>query len=236
MKKRCKFKDDFKIRDLGFLNELGCEIVEFFPKNDSICGKLYVTGSYRSSKNDLDKLISEDIPFTISIDNKIDMINDIDCDSFNYSVIEGYGISFDFDINVDYEEELESLEEDIKEEELTKEQETLPITSNNNEEERESNIEEQPKDDFEEIKDNITNEVDKELLSKLEVVCDNIPSDEKINILPNDYSERIVVYYNSDKDIDRISKDYNVSFDQIYKDNKHNDIDKHHRLIVNKRK
>ena len=57
------FKQLIKIKDLAYLNDLGCEVIEYYPNKQYLNGRVYVTGAYHSSKNNEVKLISEDLEF-----------------------------------------------------------------------------------------------------------------------------------------------------------------------------
>jgi hypothetical protein len=52
------FKQLIKIKDLAYLNDLGCEVIEYYPNKQYLNGRVYVTGAYHSSKNNEVKLIS----------------------------------------------------------------------------------------------------------------------------------------------------------------------------------
>ena len=52
------FKQLIKIKDLAYLNDLGCEVIEYYPNKQYLNGRVYVTGAYHSSENNEVKLIS----------------------------------------------------------------------------------------------------------------------------------------------------------------------------------
>lgn len=107
------FKEIIKIKDIAYLNELGAEIVEYCPKENSLLGKLYLTGAYHSSKTDEVKLIAEDINFTITLDNSDFYINDIECINFEYQVLEGVGLEFKYEIELDVDASEEFDEREV---------------------------------------------------------------------------------------------------------------------------
>ena len=107
-----------------------------------------------SSKNNEVKLISEDLEFMFDLDNEDFYIEDIECISFDYSVLETEGINLTYEIKLEV-----SIEEDIdlREEESLNFEETL-----------------------ETIKEEIENVVDEKLSDKLDVIDDNLPQNEEI--------------------------------------------------------
>ncbi len=237
MKLKKNYKENIKIKDLAYLNELGAEIVEFYPKNDQLLGKLYVTGNYHSTKADIDKLISEDIPFAIVFENSDFLVEDIDCTKFEYNLIEGLGIEINYEISIEYSEE-DTLDEDftlndnILNEE-TDDDERLNIDQVN--EQVNEVVEEELNDVVENeiIKEEITNNVDQKLLSKLESVDDNLPQNEEIiRNLGEKQSTIKVVYYQNDRDLNNIASENNCSLDNLFKTNKQNNISTYKRVII----
>ncbi len=244
------YKENIKIKDLAYLNELGAEIVEFYPKNDQLIGKLYVTGNYHSTKSDIDKLISQDIPFTIVFDNSDFLVEDIDCTSFDYNLVEGLGVEINYEITVDYTEE-ERIEVDNIDDDINQKQD-----DNQRFEEENSNIiekeivskeadDEIPKvinedetvkeviTDSELIKEEITNSVDQKLSSKLESSTDNLPQNEEvIRNLIDEKSIIKVIYYQNDRDLNQIAIDNKCSLDNLFRTNKQNDFSTHKRVII----
>ena len=201
------FKEIIKIKDIAYLNELGAEIVEYCPKENSLLGKLYLTGAYHSSKTDEVKLIAEDINFTILLDSSEFYINDIECINFEYQVLEGVGLEFKFEIelNIDIEEELD-------ERELIQTLEQVELES---------------------IKEEITNEVDEKLSSKLTLVEDNYPQEQVILRSINDKTNKLkVVYYEEDKELNNIAKTNNISIEHLLKENKTNNFSQYKRVII----
>lgn len=231
------YKEKIKIKDLAYLNELGAEIVEFYPKNDLLEGKLYVTGNYRSSKNDVDKLISHDIPFTIVFDSDDFLIEDIECISFNYNLIEGAGVEIEYEIAVTYStsddsNHNEEILEEVKEENVTLEQVERKIEIDNNLISDDSIADDVIYDDNEQIKEEITKSVEQMLESKLELV-NNLPQEEIVTRSFKEEKSNIkIVYYQNEKELDQIAKNNHCSIDSLYKQNKKNNINTFKRVII----
>lgn len=201
------FKEIIKIKDIAYLNELGAEVVEYYPKDNSLIGKLYLTGAYHSSKTDEVKLIAEDINFTILLDSKDFYINDIECINFNYQILEQVGLDFSYEIelDVDVDESVESTD----------------------------SIREQEVDSLEDEKEIISKIVDEKLSSKLTIVDDNLPTDERILSSIEDVQSKIkVVYYDDEKELNHIAKLNNISLDNLFKDNKLTNFSVHKRVII----
>lgn len=258
MKKQTRLNEEFKIRDIAYLNELSCEIVEYYPKNDEVCGKIYVTGSYRSSRNDLDKILSLDVPFKILLESNNMNILDVDCNDFEYSLVEGVGLKTDFVVNITYEEDTNDsvLVEDKKEDGITKLSDSVLLDKVINKDtlqevndlddnrmklevpsetslDTSGDIEDNLQDESEVIKTKISDIVDEKLSQKLDLVTDNLPTeDEVVRSIKDDTSSINVYYYSDMKDLDMISKESKVSVESIYKQNKQNDIDKFLRVVV----
>ena len=116
------FKQLIKIKDLAYLNDLGCEVIEYYPNKQYLNGRVYVTGAYHSSKNNEVKLISEDLEFMFDLEKEDFYIDDIECISFDYNVLETEGIEFSYEIKLD----VNIIEEfDLREEESLNFEETL---------------------------------------------------------------------------------------------------------------
>ena len=100
------FNETIEIKDLGYLNELNAEIIECYPKEGELTGKLYFTGNYHSSKTDEEKLISKDVEFEILFDNNKYELEDIECLNMKYQILEGVGVDVNFDIIINFNEML----------------------------------------------------------------------------------------------------------------------------------
>lgn len=201
------FKEIIKIKDIAYLNELGAEIVEYCPKENSLLGKLYLTGAYHSSKTDEVKLIAEDINFTITLDNSDFYINDIECINFEYQVLEGVGLEFKYEIELDVD-----IEEEFDEREV---------------------IQTEDQDNLEELKEEISNAVDQKLSSKLNLIEDNYPQEQIIlRSIDNKVNKIKIVYYDDEKDLNNIAKVNNISIETLLKENKSNNFNQHKRVII----
>lgn len=201
------FKEIIKIKDIAYLNELGAEIVEYCPKENTLLGKLYLTGAYHSSKTDEVKLIAEDINFTITLDNSDFYINDIECINFEYQVLEGVGLEFKYEIELDVDTSEEFDEREV--------------------------IQTEDQDNFEELKEEISNAVDQKLSSKLNLIEDNYPQEQIIlRSIDNKVNKIKIVYYDDEKDLNNIAKVNNISIETLLKENKSNNFNQHKRVII----
>lgn len=201
------FKQLIKIKDLAYLNDLGCEVIEYYPNKQYLNGRVYVTGAYHSSKNNEVKLISEDLEFMFDLETEDFYIDDIECISFDYNVLETEGIEFSYEIKLD----VNIIEEfDLREEESLNFEETL-----------------------ETIKEEIGNIVDGKLSDKLEVVDDNLPQNEEIfRSLNNDNKIIKIIYFNDEKELSKIAEQNNVSIDYLFKCNKNYNFNENKRVII----
>lgn len=201
------FKQLIKIKDLAYLNDLGCEVIEYYPNKQYLNGRVYVTGAYHSSKNNEVKLISEDLEFMFDLGNEDFYIEDIECISFDYSVLETEGINLTYEIKLEV-----SIEEDID----LREEETL-------------NFEET----LETIKEEIENVVDEKLSDKLDVIDDNIPQNEEIfRSLENENKIIKIIYFNEEKELSKIAEENNISIDYLFKCNKNSNFNENKRVII----
>lgn len=201
------FNETIKIKDLAYLNDLGCEVIEYYPNNNTLNGRVYVTGAYHSSRNDEVKLISEDIEFNFEFDKDDFYVEDIECVSFDYNLLEGVGIEVSFEIKLDL-----SMPESL---------DTRDAIDIDYEEEIES------------IKEEIESVIDEKLSNKLEIVDDNVPQNEGIfRSLKNESNTIKVVYFNEEKELSKIAENNNVSMDYLFKTNKSTDFNNNKRIII----
>ena len=174
-----KFDETIKFKDLAYVNDLGCEVIEYYPSENCIHGKVYVTGAYHSTKTDEVKLISEDLDFEIELDNNEFYIEDIECVSFDYQVLESCGLKVEFEIKleVDVTEDFDIRDETVLE--------NLEIEN-----------------EFEEFKEKVTSKVDQKLLEKLEIIDDNNPQIDGIfRCIKDEINTFKVVYFNDEKEL-----------------------------------
>ena len=216
------FKQIIKIKDLAYINELGCEIVEYYPNNNALVGKVYITGAYHSSKTDEVKLVSEDVDFLFDLENDDFYIEDIECINFDYSVLEGVGLDVTFEVKLDLDIS-EEINSDKREEVETSNQEVLTYDD-----------EESLNNEIELIKKEINKEVDLKLSEKLEIVNDNIPQDVVVfRSIKDENSVIKVIYFNEEKELNEIAKNNNITLESIFKANKKTDFNNKKRIIIN---
>ena len=216
------FKQIIKIKDLAYINELGCEIVEYYPNNNALVGKVYITGAYHSSKTDEVKLVSEDVDFVFDLENDDFYIEDIECINFDYSVLEGVGLDVTFEVKLDLDIS-EEINSDKREEVETSNQEVLTYDD-----------EESLNNEIELIKKEINKEVDLKLSEKLEIVNDNIPQDVVVfRSIKDENSVIKVIYFNEEKELNEIAKNNNITLESIFKANKKTDFNNKKRIIIN---
>ncbi|MBP3504567.1 MAG: hypothetical protein J6K18_05520 [Bacilli bacterium] len=201
------FKQLIKIKDLAYLNDLGCEVIEYYPNKQYLNGRVYVTGAYHSSKNNEVKLISEDLEFMFDLEKEDFYIDDIECISFDYNVLETEGIEFSYEIKLD----VNIIEEfDLREDDSLNFEETL-----------------------ETIKEEIGNIVEEKLSDKLDVVDDNLPQNEEMFRSLNDDNKTIkIIYFNDEKELSKIAEQNNVSIDYLFKCNKNYNFNENKRVII----
>ena len=216
------FKQIIKIKDLAYINELGCEIVEYYPNNNTLVGKVYITGAYHSSKTDEVKLVSEDVDFLFDLENDDFYIEDIECINFDYSVLEGVGLDVTFEVKLDLDIS-EEINSDKRGEVETSNQEVLTYDD-----------EESLNNEIELIKKEINKEVDLKLSEKLEIVNDNIPQDVVVfRSIKDENSVIKVIYFNEEKELNEIAKNNNITLESIFKANKKTDFNNKKRIIIN---
>lgn len=221
------FKEIIKIKDLAYLNDLGCEIIEYYPNNNTLSGRVYVTGAYHSSKTDEVKLISEDVEFLFEFDNDDFYVEDIECIDFNYTVLEGVGIDilFTIKLDVDIQQTVDLLDESCMSETDDNNDDTIDEVRNCNNNSYQ--------EELESIKDEINKKVDQKLSDKLEIVNDNIPQNEVVFRSIKDEESLIkVVYFNEEKELNEIAENNNVSIDYLFKTNKKTDFNNKKRVII----
>ena len=234
------FKNIIKINDLAYINDLGCEIIEYYPNNNTLSGKVYVTGAYHSSKTDEVKLISEDLEFLFELDNNDFYIEDIECINFEYSVLEGVGIDIlceiklilDMQSNLVVDNNNDTDQNVYEKAENLIELETIDEVLEDISEIRE-NHNESYEDSLEMIKDVINKEVDQKLSNKLEIVNDNSPQSEVVFRSIKDENSIIkVVYFNDEKQLNEIAENNNISIESLFRSNKKTDFNNKKRVII----
>lgn len=227
MELRVNFNSFVKIKDAIRINDICGEILDYQLTTDGVSGKLGINGKY--FKDDLEKenTFNDEIPFDIIFTTPEFELIDVDCINLDYDLIDGRGIEVNFDIRVEYNELTNALEVSLGEEEITDLEENLKDDSIR---EVETKIEE---DELEKIKDEVTTSVSEKLQETL-TLKDNLPTKEE-KVLDNFEEKRScikVCYYNNDKELEKVCQKNDISLDQVFKDNKNNDIAKYQRIII----
>jgi len=242
------FKNIIKIKDLAYINDLGCEIIEYYLNNNTLNGRVYVTGAYHSSKTDEVKLISEDLEFLFELDSNDFYVEDIECINFEYSILEGVGINvlYEIKLNSDIQHDLDienevgiqdEVDEQLKEYdekfENLDELESFDEVDNTDIIETRECINESYEDSLEKVKEVINKDVDQKLSNKLEIVNDNIPQNEVVfRSIKDENSVIKVVYFSDEKQLNEIAESNNISIDSLFKSNKKTDFNNKKRVII----
>lgn len=227
MELRVNFNSFVKIKDAIRINDICGEILDYQLTTGGVSGKLGINGKY--FKDDLEKenTFNDEIPFDIIFTTPEFELIDVDCINLDYDLIDGRGIEVNFDIRVEYNELTNAQEVSLGEEEITDLEENLKDDSIR---EAEIKIEE---DELEKIKDEVTTNVSEKLQETL-TLKDNLPTEEekKLNNFEEKRSCIKVCYYNSDKELENLCLKNDISLEQVFKDNKNNDIEKYQRIII----
>lgn len=85
----------------------------------------------------------------------------------------------------------------------------------------------------EEIKEQVTRQIDTILEEKLEVRNDNFLDEERVIKEPDKMGIIKIVYYDQNKEVKDICKKYNVSYYDILEDNKKYNFNDNHRIVIN---
>lgn len=85
----------------------------------------------------------------------------------------------------------------------------------------------------EEIKEEVTRQIDTILEEKLEVRNDNFLDEERVTKEPDKMGIIKIVYYDQNKEVKDICKKYNVSYYDILEDNKKYNFNDNHRIVIN---
>lgn len=237
---KMNFNSFLKLKDFVKVNDLSAEIIEYFVKNDLLTGKLSVRGKYLKQDMEREYHFDEDIPFNI-VFNEEYIIEDIDCISFDYQIVEGRGIDLSFEVEIKFEEEdtLDEEETEIEEipVEIDQEKEKAEVENNNVEiETTEYEIRNTIEEELEEFKEDETKKADEQLSHTLLNVSDNLPEDEEEVIfrnIPNEYKTIKIRYYKDDEELEKVCNENNMSIDQVFKVNRKNEFNKYRRIIIN---
>lgn len=221
MELRMSFNTFIKLKDASKISDISGEILEYNVFDKELTGMFLITGSFY--KNDLDDLVNfkEEVPFNIMFVEDNVEVGDIDCVDLDYGLIDGRGLDVSFELIIKYSES--NLDED---ERLLDNIELIPAeddgilplvneTTNN-----------------EEIKDEITKEIERKLFESLSYKEDNNPTESFVSRISDTKKNIKVVYYESDRDLEQICKKNKVSINEVLKNNIDNDIDKYQRVII----
>ena len=214
MELKMNYNSFIKLKDFFKLQDVSAEVDEDLEKNDLIEGTLNIKGKYLKRDNITTDYFTEKIPFTILMSSTNYEIEDITCVDIEYVSVEARGIDISFDIFVKYN--INNIENDRVDEETNIEMNEL------------ENI------DFEEIKENETKRIDDLLVSTLNIKNDNHPTEEIIIRSLSDSTSKIkVCYYDSDKELDSICQNNDVSLEQTLNNNKKYLQGKYKRVFIN---
>ncbi len=213
-----KLKDFFKVIDIN------AEVDEFNTEGLLIEGNLTIKGKYLKRDNVTSEYFNEMVPFSISMNMENIDVEDIYCVDLEYVGVEARGIDISFDIFINYNKVLDDEREEIKNEEIynnvdsLEEIDAIPVDNN----------------DFEYIKEVETSRIDTLLKNTLSIKDDNSPTEEVIiRGLGEDLSKIKICYYNNDKELEEICVKNELSLDNIFKTNQKYEFNKYHRVILN---
>ena len=85
----------------------------------------------------------------------------------------------------------------------------------------------------EEIKEQVSRQIDTILEEKLEVRNDNFLDEERVTKEPDKMGVIKIVYYDQNKEVKDICRKYNVSYYDILEDNKKYNFNDNHRIVIN---
>lgn len=252
MELRMNYNYFIKLKNVTKINDISAEVIDYQFDADELKGILGVAGSYyRPDAEEVTYPFSEEIPFEILFTSDVVDISDVDCINLEYEIVEGRGVEVMFDISVNYEKgekgslvcedekfevvELSNqvFENDLLEEEHdeTPTEESIRISEHHDEN---PEIIEIDVDDLEEIKEEVSREIDTKLSSTLLYKDDNLPSDDNIVKIIGDKKRNIkICYYKKDEDLEKLCRDQNLSIDQVFKANRQNNLENNHRIIIN---
>lgn len=249
MELRMNYEAFIKLKDFVRIIDINTEIVEFNTKNDTLTGRLIVRGRYMKSDLEKEYHFDEDVPFTVVFNDNNYEIIDVDCVNLEYHVVEGRGLEIMFEVLVEYEEPVETTEEldEVTEVpvEITEEIEEVPdeplkevIPTNEMDnllmEMDLRNLEENNNEtSIEEVKADITEEVDNKLSMTLSSVDDNLPTEENsILKLPERKATYKICYYQNDQELETICNKHHLAIGKVFNDNRNNNFDKYRRIMI----
>lgn len=232
MEIKMNFNDFIKIKSIVKIIDISGEISDHHIKDNELNGILCVSGKY--AKEDLENNLSfsEEIPFSFIFPRNLAIINDVDCINLDYELVEGRGIELAFEIHVDYELE---KEEEIIENQTNEEiiDTARSIETEESDAKKETNID-IFSEDKEEIKDEITENVNQKLIKTLSTKEDNLPPEDKVfEGIKEEKSVLRVCYFSDDAELEKVCKKNNLSLNQVFTENKNFNINETRRIIIN---
>lgn len=258
MELRMSFNDFIKIKSIFKINDLSGEVLDYKVNENEINGVLGITGTYQLDDLVETHTINSEIPFNFVFSDYGITINDVDCINLDYELVDGRGLDVTFDILIDYKRELESTEDQDESSiehidtlgevntqilsvdetvEIRNEDDNNSVTSPVESLDDDSSEENVLKDNNEEIKEQITEEISRRLESSLTYKEDNFPTEETFLDKIEDRKAQIkICYYANDNDLERICKNNDLSINQVFQSNSNNNINKTRRVIINGQK
>ncbi len=258
MELRMSFNDFIKIKSIFKINDLSGEVLDYKVNENEINGVLGITGTYQLDDLVETHTINSEIPFNFVFSDYAITINDVDCINLDYELVDGRGLDVTFDILIDYKRELESTEDQDESSiehidtlgevntqiisvdepvEIRNEDDNNSVTSPVESLDDDSSEENVLKDNNEEIKEQITEDISRRLESSLTYKEDNFPTEETFLDKIEDRKAQIkICYYANDNDLERICKNNDLSINQVFQSNSNNNINKTRRVIINGQK
>lgn len=217
MELRMNFSTFIKLKDASKINDISGEIVEYDLEGETLIGIFGINGTYYKDDLEQSHMFKEEVPFDIIFKNNVDIL-DVDCVDLDFGLVDGRGIDVSFDLKVEY---------DILEDEVVEIEDVELEIEKIDEEIIESEL------NIDEIKEQITNDIDFKLTESINYKEDNLPTEESIVSRISDETSYIkVLYYKDDKELETLCKMNNLSIEQVFKNNRDNDINKYQRVIV----
>lgn len=224
MNLKMNYNSFIKLKDFSKLLDITAEVTSYNQVNDVLDGKLTINGKYLKKDGVNDDFFTEVLPFSVVFNDKNYTIDDIICSDIDTVSVDGRGIDTTFDIEIEYTEQTQSnvyedferLQTQINDEKIDQfEKESITLA------------------EIEKIKEEETQKVDKILKSALNFKNDNLPTEEAIVRGLSDKKHRLkVCYYNTDRELENLCIENKISINDIFKTNKHSNIEQHHRVII----
>lgn len=255
-----KLKDFFKIIDLtaevkdyhaeNEMLEGTLEINGKYQKRDGVTENYFsetipFSVVFKSDDFEVNDIVCTDIDYVAIEGRGVDVTFDILVDYYEYQnipiemnetvnndfVVE---VASEIDVNNQLESDRNSVDDSKKlEEPISLEENVEDRNSTTELEELNFDAEEVENDELEEIKKQETDRIDNLLKSTLNFKDDNLPTQEiVIRDIPDKKSKLKVCYYQNDQDLESVCEKNKVSLNRVFKENKHRNIEKYHRVII----